>query len=1305
MTSSDRLIASDGIARCACEQTRHSLDNPNAPSSHTAANSLSYAQREHPCDSTTHTSAAISRTMMAPSKQHGSGGGGSGGLSSRRQLRMLVLFLLACPLMIYALHSMFGAYSSNQRAQCALEMSAVHTLYKERLARVLADLHLQVSKETALLKSITLKEREALNAESGLQSAEATAKELTARVNALEQELAAANAATAQATATAAATQKQLEELQARMETVDAEAAAATATPLAPVPTPPAPAAVAVVVPHLSVAEAAVPRSGSVEVRPINQLLAHNAEQKAAAAAAAAFDTPVPETTRAAAGLAEDENSDRNAAAPAATKTPTTTALPTAVPVAAPAVEAHPAATTHALMPLTSVAPVEPAAAAEEETVATKELHALQAIAKVLAPPPPSAAPAATPLAQAPAAAGAAVAAPPVATTPGATKVSSSLHASVLPGSAALTPAVSAKAAAAAGTADPLAAAPAAASSPLTSAGAGAEDALPALPGSELSNLESAQANDPEIKQAEEAIQRLEVAPEESAEAEAQEATTEQDAPLAGAAAEGKDAAAAAAAVAAVGKGVEVAPSAALAAATPLILNATAALHPKRVHHHQILKDSAPLGTPVVVLAKAGAGGGVGLLRATLASLLAHQPPNGSPIFVSILDEDPQSSPPAPAAAAATNDDQTTGTATTATAATAAATNEHLAELLAAHKGKIHVLHYRHTAQQHQQQQAVADNAAADKAQVTPRLSLLHSSSSSSSASLAHLRFVLEELFSYLSYDHLVLLSAGHEVSPDFFAYFSAMEPVLDRDSASLWAVAGFNPQGQRRFLGGAGAAGGGANQTVRTSGAAKEVLRTEIFSGARGSYTLDSASSHPSVSSDDGDLALGLMVRKELWVDEWREAWSAGVVVGVGAELSTSTPTATASTATARTAVGNSGGGNGVVMSSWDEWVQSPLVTKGRDCIFPEVSRLVPTLISIDPTTTIAAGAPAAAAASAAAPVSSPLQFELHASKMSWDVGSGAPDRFDYLLGSNYPDHLAAVMASASTSASATSATASAATAAAAATATTATSQPSRDRVLVDHLPFDRELRAWAKQRQSNWTRAQADAVAAALATASSDSLTVPVTTAGEDPTSAASKTKESAAASVALLLRDQEVVVRYKSVEKLRSMIGESHSPPRPANASSALALRARIKFPLAPSVDPSLSRFCVLCSVCVCVVFVLCAATLGLSTVSTAGGVGGGVVGLPRCLFHGSLSYRRLGHRVWIAPDSDTATNLIEQLHAQAATATTTSTSSSNQPQPKPAAAAAKAPPAAPPVAPARQGASPGAIRARGRPAKRP
>lgn len=242
---------------------------------------------------------------------------------------------------------------------------------------------------------------------------------------------------------------------------------------------------------------------------------------------------------------------------------------------------------------------------------------------------------------------------------------------------------------------------------------------------------------------------------------------------------------------------------------------------------HQILRDSAPLGTPVIVLSRMVSP--PLMLRLTLHSLLASQPPTGHPIFVSLEGS--------------SGDTVSAGTT----------------ELLHELKGKVHVLLYR---------------SGDSSTSITASMAALQAASD-------HIRFVCEEAFGYLAYDRIILLSAGHLVAPDFFSFFARMESVLDADT-SLMGVSGFNPHGVRAFVGGA--------ENAEASGAARNVLRTDVLPlSSRLFWPLDPFAA-PGGSSFLGlDLprppaglaSLGWMLRKELWMEELRERWPAGDAVG----------------------------------------------------------------------------------------------------------------------------------------------------------------------------------------------------------------------------------------------------------------------------------------------------------------------------------------------------------------------------------------------------------------------------------------
>lgn len=55
--------------------------------------------------------------------------------SNRRLLRLVVFFVVLCPLLIYLTHATFGAHASLHRAHCQLEIDAMHTHYRDRIGR------------------------------------------------------------------------------------------------------------------------------------------------------------------------------------------------------------------------------------------------------------------------------------------------------------------------------------------------------------------------------------------------------------------------------------------------------------------------------------------------------------------------------------------------------------------------------------------------------------------------------------------------------------------------------------------------------------------------------------------------------------------------------------------------------------------------------------------------------------------------------------------------------------------------------------------------------------------------------------------------------------------------------------------------------------------------------------------------------------------------------------------------------------------------------------------------------------------
>ena len=55
--------------------------------------------------------------------------------SNRRLLRLLLFFVVLCPLLIYLTHATFGAHASLHRAHCQQEIDAMHTHYRDRIGR------------------------------------------------------------------------------------------------------------------------------------------------------------------------------------------------------------------------------------------------------------------------------------------------------------------------------------------------------------------------------------------------------------------------------------------------------------------------------------------------------------------------------------------------------------------------------------------------------------------------------------------------------------------------------------------------------------------------------------------------------------------------------------------------------------------------------------------------------------------------------------------------------------------------------------------------------------------------------------------------------------------------------------------------------------------------------------------------------------------------------------------------------------------------------------------------------------------
>lgn len=371
----------------------------------------------------------------------------SSGVLSRRGVRSLCGLLVLVPLLLYLCQSLFFFHAAIQRRQCTAEVDAVRTEGRNREARLMSELHEQVTKEGALLRQLSSLRLESHRLTASRDDAIRESEELKEEMATVQAEMQQWRSK-ASALASAAATPP-----------VSSTGSASPSVGAAAAPPPPS------VEPPVPT----VPLSGHIEVRPFTQLIQNNAERakakEAAAAVAAAKENPPPASA---------------------------SILPNGATEAA--------ATTPAAVP---VKPEDP------------ELAALRVIAKVLVDSPPGVAPSTEG-----AAAAAALADPSAAGVGGvattiapAVTPSTALPAAASPAAPSLDPAGAALAGPAGGASSPLL-------TPVVAGiGVGGDD------------LESAQRNDPELRQAEAAIEKLEQESEQ-AKVDQAEATSEQ--PLGG---------------------------------------------------------------------------------------------------------------------------------------------------------------------------------------------------------------------------------------------------------------------------------------------------------------------------------------------------------------------------------------------------------------------------------------------------------------------------------------------------------------------------------------------------------------------------------------------------------------------------------------------------------------------------------------------------------------------------------------------------------------------------------------------------
>lgn len=95
----------------------------------------------------------------------------------------------------------------------------------------------------------------------------------------------------------------------------------------------------------------------------------------------------------------------------------------------------------------------------------------------------------------------------------------------------------------------------------------------------------------------------------------------------------------------------------------------------------------------------------------------------------------------------------------------------------------------------------------------------------------AHYQFIMRTMFDCFNYPRLIILEEDMDLAPDFFSYFEALAPMLDRDP-TLMCISSWNDHGQDKF--------------VRN---AHQLYRSDFFPG------------------------LGWMLRNELW-QELKEGW-----------------------------------------------------------------------------------------------------------------------------------------------------------------------------------------------------------------------------------------------------------------------------------------------------------------------------------------------------------------------------------------------------------------------------------------------
>jgi len=63
-----------------------------------------------------------------------------------------------------------------------------------------------------------------------------------------------------------------------------------------------------------------------------------------------------------------------------------------------------------------------------------------------------------------------------------------------------------------------------------------------------------------------------------------------------------------------------------------------------------------------------------------------------------------------------------------------------------------------------------------------------------------HYGWALKKVFDEFKFYHVILLEDDMLISPDFFSYFTALSPVVDRDP-TIFCASGWNDRGQERFV------------------------------------------------------------------------------------------------------------------------------------------------------------------------------------------------------------------------------------------------------------------------------------------------------------------------------------------------------------------------------------------------------------------------------------------------------------------------------------------------------------------------